>query len=186
MEQTQTAMSGKSIQSVTSIWMQGERDAKEFLSEHYEEAFVGILEQLKSDLGIEELNCIIGRLSDWGIDRKDWDKIREIQKKLGEAGPRSAWVNTDDLNGDNKRRDGTKLKPNNLHYSKEGYDVLAKRYVEKVKQLVKSREVSATRFPGVNKHERNNHETLFVNNTDSPVSIVNGIRHSSGSAESHQ
>jgi hypothetical protein len=137
MKQAKTAMQGKSIKSVTLIWMQGERDAKEFLSERYEEAFLGMLEQLKSDLGVKEINYIIGRLSDWGLGRKDWDRIREIQEKLGEAGPRSAWVDTDDLNDDNKRRDGTPLKPNDLHYSEDGYDLLAKRYVEKLKELVK-------------------------------------------------
>jgi hypothetical protein len=129
MEQAKTAMQGKSLKSVTLIWMQGERDAKENLSDHYKEAFLGILEQLKSDLGVKEINYVIGRISDSGLGKNDWDKIRGIQQKLGEAGPRSAWVNTDDLNDDK----GT----NNLHYSKQGYDLLAKRYVEKVKELVK-------------------------------------------------
>lgn len=140
-EQAEKALNGRPIKSVTLVWMQGERDAKEFLSDHYEEAFLGILEQLKSDLGVKEVNYIIGRISDSGLGRKDWDKIREIQVKLGEAGPRSAWVNTDDLNDNNKRSDGTTLKgTNNLHYSEEGYDRLAKRYVEKVKERVKDRE----------------------------------------------
>ena len=59
-----------------------------------------------------------------------------MQQKLGDAGPRSAWINTDDLNDDNRSRDGTPLKENDLHYSKAGYDLLAKRYVEKIKALV--------------------------------------------------
>lgn len=136
-EETETAMSGKTIQSATLIWMQGERDAKESLSDHYEEAFLGILQQLKSDLEVKELNYVIGRLSDAGLGKEHWDKIREIQQKLGEADPHSAWVNTDDLNDDLKKKDGTPLKPNNLHYSEEGYDRLAKRYVEKVVELLK-------------------------------------------------
>jgi hypothetical protein len=126
---TKTAMSGNSIKSVSLIWMQGERDAKEHLSDHYEDAFLGILEQLKSDLGVKKINYIIGRISDHGLGIKDWNKIREIQQKLGEVGPHSAWVNTDDLNDD--------IKPNDLHYSAEGYDLLAERYAEKVKELVK-------------------------------------------------
>jgi hypothetical protein len=139
--ETKAAIRGKSLKSVTLIWMQGESDAKEHLSDHYEEAFLGILEQLKSDLGVKEINYIIGRLSDHGLGQQDWDKIREIQVKLGEAGPHSAWVNTDDLNDVNKRGDGTRPKAgNNLHYSQEGYDLLAKRYVEKVKALVKDKE----------------------------------------------
>jgi len=136
-EETQKALSGKPIQSVTLIWMQGERDAKEHLSGHYEEAFLGILEQIKRDLEVEKINYIIGRLSDSGLGKADWNRIREIQQKLGEAGPRAAWVNTDDLNDDNTKSDGTPLKQDNLHYSDAGYDLLARRYVGKVKELLK-------------------------------------------------
>lgn len=131
MKATKTAINGKSIKSVTLVWMQGERDAKEGLSALYEEAFLGLLAQIKTDLEIAELNYVIGRLSDSGQGKKEWDNIRAIQQKLGEAGPRASWVNTDDLN------DGTSGKANDLHYSKAGYDLLAKRYVEKIKELVK-------------------------------------------------
>jgi hypothetical protein len=130
--EAKAAMRGKSLKSVTFIWMQGESDAKERLSDHYEEAFLGILEQLKSDLGVKEINYIIGRLSDHGVGKTDWDKIRAIQQKLGEAGPHAAWVNTDDLNDDTKPS-----KQDDLHYSKAGYDILAKRYVSKIKEMVK-------------------------------------------------
>jgi hypothetical protein len=132
--ETKVAIIGKSLKSVTLVWMQGERDAKEGLSDHYEEAFLGILEQLKSDFGVKEIHYIIGRLSDHGLGKTDWDKIRAIQQKLGEAGPRSAWVNTDDLNDVNAKGGTPK---NDLHYTKQGYDLLAKRYVEKIKELVK-------------------------------------------------
>lgn len=136
MNQAKTALNGRPIKSVTLIWMQGERDAKEQLSVHYEEAFLGLLKQLKTDFAVQDINYIIGRLSDSGLGKRDWDRIREIQQQLGEAGPRAAWVNTDELNDDNVGRDGTMLKPNDLHYSKAGYDLLAERYVEKVKKLV--------------------------------------------------
>lgn len=128
---TKEAISGKSLKSVTLVWMQGERDAKEGLSTHYEEAFRGLLEQIKTDLKVADLNHVIGRLSDSGLGKKEWDNIRAIQQKLGEAGPHAAWVNTDDLNDDGVKR------PDDLHYSKAGYDLLAKRYVEKIKELVK-------------------------------------------------
>ncbi len=129
MKETETAMKGKSIKSVTLIWMQGERDAKERLADRYEEAFLGILEQLKSDLKVEEIHYIIGRLSDAGLGKKDWDKIREVQQKLGEAGPRSAWINTDDLNDDGQKH-------NDLHYSEKGYDLLAERFSREAIELL--------------------------------------------------
>jgi lysophospholipase L1-like esterase len=131
MKETKTALGARPIQSAILVWMQGERDAKERLSDQYEEAFRGLLEQIKADLKLAELNHVIGRLSDSGLGKSDWDKIRAIQQKLGEAGPHAAWVNTDDLN------DGASGKGDDLHYTKAGYDLLAKRYVEKIKELVK-------------------------------------------------
>lgn len=136
-KEAKAALKGKSVKSVTLVWMQGERDAKEHLSDRYEEAFRGLLEQIKSDLEVKEMNYIIGRLSDAGLGRTDWDKIRAIQQKLGEAGPHAAWVNTDDLNDNTSGGDAAPRKQDDLHYSKAGYDLLAKRYVEKIKALVK-------------------------------------------------
>lgn len=137
MKETAAAMRGKSIKSVTLIWMQGERDAKERLSAHFEEIFLGIVKQIETDLTVHDINDIIGRLSDTELGKKDWDKIRALQQRLGEAGPHCAWVNTDDLNDDNRGRDGTPLKANNLHFSEAGYDFLAQRYVEKVKTILR-------------------------------------------------
>ncbi len=136
MAAARTALNGRATKSVTLIWMQGERDAKERLADHYEEAFLGIVEQIKADLGVSDINCIIGRLSDSGVGKKDWDRIRDVQTQLGESGPRRAWIDTDDLNDDNTTRDGTALKENDLHYSEQGYDFLAKRYAEKVKVML--------------------------------------------------
>ena len=131
MQQAKTALNGRPIKSVTLIWMQGERDAKESLSAHYEEAFLGLLAQIKTDLAVPKIHYIIGRLSDSGLGSKEWDNIRAIQQKLGEAGPHSAWINTDDLNDE-----GTPSGKNDLHYSKKGYDMLAERYAHKVKELL--------------------------------------------------
>ncbi|TWT97378.1 sialate O-acetylesterase [Neorhodopirellula pilleata] len=139
-EEAEKALDGRPIKSVTLIWMQGERDAKERLSAHYEEAFLGMVEQIKTDFDVDEINCIIGRLSDSGSGKKDWDHIRRVQEKLGESGRRSAWINTDDLNDDNVGRDGTPLKPNDLHYSEKGYRLLAERFARKAIELLSNAE----------------------------------------------
>lgn len=89
-KEAKAALSARPIKSATLVWMQGERDAKERLSDRYEEAFRGLLEQIKADLKVAELNYVIGRLSDSGLGKSDWDKIRTIQQKLGEAGPHAA------------------------------------------------------------------------------------------------
>ncbi len=127
MKQTKTALNGRPIESVTLVWMQGERDAKEGLSDHYQEAFQGLLDQIKTELKIKNLNYVMGRLSDSGLGNKDWDRMRDIQQKLGEAGPHAAWVNTDDLNGET----------NDLHYTKEGYQLLAERFASRAIELLK-------------------------------------------------
>lgn len=141
MEAAKKSLNGRPIKSVTLIWMQGERDAKERLSALYEEAFLGMVKQIKTDLDVPDINCIIGRLSDSGLGKKDWDHIRDVQKKLGEASPRSAWINTDDLNDDNTARDGTPLKgSNHLHYSEKGYQLLAERFANKAIELLTTRD----------------------------------------------
>lgn len=136
MEAAAKARNGRPIKSVTLIWMQGEKDAKERLSAHYEEAFLGIVEQIKTDLEVPDVHYIIGRLSDAGLGKRDWDRIRAVQQKLGEAGFRSAWINTDDLNDDVRGRDGTPLQENDLHYSEAGYDLLARRFANKAIEIL--------------------------------------------------
>jgi len=117
--------------TVTFVWMQGERDAKESLADVYSESFRGIIDQLRADLKRDDIHAVIGRISDF--DMKDgryphWTKIRDIHVKLAETDPRTEWVDTDDLNGE---KDG-------LHYTKEGYVELGKRFAEKALGLANS------------------------------------------------
>ena len=72
---------GKSYATVTFIWMQGERDAKEQLSEVYAESFKGVVSQPQKDLNAERINFVIGRISDFDMQDKryqHWTKIRDI------------------------------------------------------------------------------------------------------------
>lgn len=138
MKAAKEKLNDKPIKSVTLIWMQGERDAKEGLAAHYEESFRGLLEQIKQDLGVAQINYIIGRLSDSGVGTKDWDQIRLVQERLGDAGPHSSWVNTDDLNDDGQKR-------NDLHYSAKGYQLLAERYAKKAIELLSNSEPKGQR-----------------------------------------
>ena len=120
----------KKYDTVTFVWMQGERDAKERHGEVYAKSFEGLLKQLTDDLGRDDLNFVIGRLSDC-LNKKPgnshWMEVREAQVAVAEKNPRGAWVDTDDLNGP---KDG-------LHYNKEGYAELGKRFAEKAVELVK-------------------------------------------------
>lgn len=134
MEKVTTAIEGQPIASVTLVWMQGERDAKEGHGEVYEQSFRSLLGQLKKDLGREDVAFVIGRISDHGLkaDGKypQWPMVRDAQIKLGEGNPMGAWVDTDDLNGGG----------DSLHYGAAGYRKLGERFAEAAIQLVKKRE----------------------------------------------
>jgi hypothetical protein len=112
--------------TVTFVWMQGERDAKEEHGEVYAASLEGLLAQLAADLGRKDINFVIGRLSDCQ-NTPHWRKVREAQVAVADASDRGAWVDTDDLNGP---KDG-------LHYTKEGYKELGKRFAEQSLELIR-------------------------------------------------
>jgi len=140
MSKVKPAIEGKKLASVTFIWMQGERDAKQQWGPVYEQSLRGLHAQLSRDLGRDDVNFVIGRLSDFDLQNKrypHWTMIREIQVKVAESDPRFAWVDTDDLN-DGKNRRGKAIS-NDLHYSAEGYKTLGKRFAEKALGLIGKR-----------------------------------------------
>ncbi|PCH71360.1 MAG: acetyl xylan esterase [Bacteroidales bacterium] len=133
-----TAIKNEEIATVTFIWMQGERDAREKLGDVYETSLIGLHKQLSNDLEFKDLNFIIGRLSDFGMSNKKhphWTMIRDIQVRVAESNPRFDWVNTDDLN-DGVNRRGKEIK-NDLHMSAKGYVIMGKRFANKSIQLIR-------------------------------------------------
>lgn len=119
--------------SVTFCWMQGERDAKENLHAAYADAMKQLIANLRRDLKQPEMNFVIGRLSDHMKDNnKPWTAVREAQVAVAKEDPRGSWVDCDDLN--NKEKNG-ELK-DDLHYTKEGYELLGRRYARQAKALV--------------------------------------------------
>lgn len=131
------AIKDRKIASVTFVWMQGERDAREKHGEVYAASFKGVVDQIKEDLKRDDVNFVIGRISDF--DMKDaryphWTMVRDEQVKVAKNDPRGEWVDTDDLN-DKTGKDG---KVNHdLHYTREGYKVLGQRFADKAIGLVK-------------------------------------------------
>lgn len=123
--------------SVTFCWMQGERDAKEKLSAAYLDALKQLVENLRRDLKQPEMNFVIGRLSDFGPDSNtEWQNVRKAQVELATKDQRGAWVDCDDLN--DKEKDGKKR--NDLHYTKEGYELLGRRFARQAKALISGTE----------------------------------------------
>lgn len=133
-----TATSEKQIETITFIWMQGERDAREEYGEIYERSLLGLYNQLSDDLKRKDINFIIGRLSDFDMLNEKyphWTMIRNIQVKVAASNPRFSWIDTDDLN-DGYNKNGKEIK-DDLHMSVEGYITLGKRFAEKSIQLIK-------------------------------------------------
>jgi len=133
------AIDGQKIQTVTFIWMQGERDALEKYAGVYEESLKGLVKQLSDDLGRDDINVVIGRISDFDLKNKkypDWTKIREAQVEFAETYSRGAWIDTDDCNtGLNKK--GQQVQ-DDLHMSEVGYKLIGERYAAKAIELIKT------------------------------------------------
>ncbi len=124
------AIKDQKLASVTFVWMQGERDAKELHGEVYGASFAGLIKQLEADMKRDDINFVIGRLSDMDMENKrykHWVKVREEQVKVAEASKKGAWIDTDDL----------PMKKDNLHYSAEGFKTMGQRFADKAIELIK-------------------------------------------------
>lgn len=138
MNKVRAATRDRNITTVTFIWMHGERDAAEKQGEVYEASLKGLIEQLQNDLGRDDLNVVIGRISDFDLGNQKyphWTMVREAQVKVAESNPRYAWVDTDDLN-DGKNRKGLDVR-NDLLYSAEGFRLLGERFAARAIALIK-------------------------------------------------
>ena len=141
MQKVSTATKGKEYDTVTFVWMQGERDAKEGHGAVYAASLKGLIQQLADDLKRKDINFVIGRLSDFDMDNKryqHWITVREAQVAVAKSSERGAWVDTDDLN-DGKNKRGKEIK-NDLHYSVEGYRTLGRRFAEQAIKLIQQAE----------------------------------------------
>lgn len=138
-ESVKKAIQKKQIQTVTFIWMQGERDAKEGQGNLYRESLDKLIDQLKADLGRDEINLVIGRLSDYDLQNEKaphWTLIRTIQTEFVRDHPRSILVSTDDLN-DSLDYEGNEIN-NDLHLSEQGYTILGQRFADAAISLIRT------------------------------------------------
>ena len=138
MDKVKKAINGKTPSTITFIWMQGETDANATLGRGYAANLKGLIDQLREDLKFKDINFVIGRLSDFDNDNRrypHWTMVRQSQVEVAESDPRGAWVDTDDLNGPE----------NGLHYTKEGYKILGKRFAAKAINLIKTSSVMDTK-----------------------------------------
>ena len=137
-QKVQQARQGRVFTSVTFVWMQGERDAREKHGTVYLASLRGLMDQLSTDLGRQDINVVIGRLSDFDLANKrypHWTRVRIAQETFVKGHPRAALVNTDDLN-DGTNRKGRKIK-NDLHLSAQGYRLLGARFADRAIRLIR-------------------------------------------------
>ena len=137
------AMENKSIQTATLVWMQGAADSRRLTrAKMYLSNFRSLVDQLSEDLKQDNINFVIGRISDFGIEDNKypyWNTVRESQTKLAQMDERGSWINTDDLNdGVNKRG---LLIENDLHYSVKGYIILGQRFADAAIELIKNNSI---------------------------------------------
>lgn len=129
--------------TVTLLWMQGEKDAREAHGDVYEESLEGLVRQLSGDLGRDDVGVVIGRLSDFDNDNSQyphWTKVRQAQLSFVSSHARAAWVNTDDLN-DGFDAEGKAI-ANDLHYSVEGYKTFGQRLARAAIGLIDPKQVT--------------------------------------------
>ncbi|MDB4666654.1 sialate O-acetylesterase [bacterium] len=150
LETALAAVKAQSFDTVGFIWMQGESDANNRLSEVYEESFLKLVEQLRKDLKREDLYYVIGRINDYARSRPDnahWHRVREAQVKLGKS-PGNAWIDTDDLNGgDADNPDG------DIHFPRDGAASLGQRFAKKAIELITTRSTGSANKLELRKEE---------------------------------
>jgi hypothetical protein len=131
------SIKGKKFDTVTFLWMQGERDAREDIGETYKASLLGLYVQLSSDLERKDINFIIGRLSDFDLENTrypDWTMIRDIQIEVANSNDHFDWIDTDDLNEGLNRRGDTIS--NDLHMSEDGYKTMGERFANKAINII--------------------------------------------------
>ena len=129
---------GKEFTTVTFVWMQGERDARESHGEVYTLGLEGVRNQLKSDLEIETINFVVGRLSDFDMENvryPHWTLVRDEQVRYAESTPNSRWIDTDDLN-DGVNQNGVAIQ-NDLHMSVSGYVEMGYRFAQAAIEVIR-------------------------------------------------
>jgi len=122
--------------SVTFCWMQGERDANGGADAAYKNALKLLISKLRRDLKRPKMNIVIGRIGDYALDRPSCVAVRKAQREIVNEDSRGAWVDVDDLN--DKEIKG-KLQ-SVVHYTKEGYVILGKRFARQGHALVTGKE----------------------------------------------
>lgn len=124
------------FKSVTFCWMQGEHDANGRAQAAYKDALKQLISNLRRDLKRPDMNFVIGRISDAGLDKSSGLAVRKAQCEIANEDAHGAWVDVDDLND---RMVKGKMQ-SVVHYNRpQGYDVLGERFARQGYALIKGK-----------------------------------------------
>lgn len=139
MEHVYEAIGDSQIKTITFIWMHGERDAREGYGNVYQQSLAGLHKQLEDEFGREDVNFILGRISDWDMENKvypDWTLVREEQVRYAESNAKTEWIDTDEFNSGYSEFEQREFKED-LHYSTEGYRKFSQLLADRAIYLIK-------------------------------------------------
>jgi hypothetical protein len=108
--------------SVSFMWMQGERDAKKGDPKLYRLALTNVINQIRTDTNNQDATVVIGRLNRH-LDSDEWNAIRDVQVAIAEADPKASWIDLDDLG-------------KGLHYKDDAYLKMGARFVDATVKLL--------------------------------------------------
>lgn len=105
-----TKTAGKTADTITFIWRQGEADhSSNALAKAYETNLRALYDQLKKDFGTSQINWVIGRLNDAATRmvpsyqyHSNWMLIRQVEVSVANSIDRAKWVDCDTFNDDGK------------------------------------------------------------------------------------
>jgi len=111
------------------LWLQGESDSKDNLYSEYQKKLLGVVDNLRTDLGMPDLPFIACTIGSFVETKGNYPRAREINAillDLPNQRPRTACVDARDLAGNIG---------DNLHYNTESQVVIGPRYAEKYLSL---------------------------------------------------
>ena len=128
-EKARDAFDTGNFETITFVWMQGESDGGRRLAPAYEKSFLRLLNRIKKDLGRKDVAFVIGRINDSRMSDPNWTAMRDVQVKLGEDTDHGEWIDTDDLSEPE----------HGVHFPKENYEKLGRRFAEKAITLIRKK-----------------------------------------------
>ncbi len=126
--------------TITFVWMQGERDAKEGYGSLYARSLRELFRRLEKDLNRTDIHFVIGRLNEYSdSEYSDWNLVRLAQVEVAEREGRAVWVDTD----------GMDESPADLHHTDAGYDEMGRRFAAAALGLIERRERNVFQGNGI-------------------------------------